>query len=87
MRHKAKVRKRIVIAEGGNGALAAGADITTDGKVSGSVLSASGEKGLALIRLDRLEDAYAGGGEVSAGGSPVTFARPEWGTFDMPEKS
>ena len=86
MRHKAKVRKRIVIAESGNGPLGSGAEITTDGKVSGSVLSASGDKGLALIRLDRLEDAYSGGGEVSAGGAPVSFAKPEWGTFDMPEK-
>ena len=86
MRHKAKVRKRIVIAESGNGPLGSGAEITTDGKVSGSVLSASGDKGLALIRLDRLEDAYSGGGEVSAGGAPVSFVKPEWGTFDMPEK-
>ncbi|MEM7427771.1 MAG: folate-binding protein [Pseudomonadota bacterium] len=87
MRHKAKVRKRIVIAERSDGALTAGADITTDGKVSGSVLSAAGGKGLALIRLDRLADAYASGGEISADGAPVSFEKPAWGDFEMPERS
>lgn len=85
MRHKAKVRKRIVIAHGDK--LASGEDVITDGKVSGSVLSAAGEDGLALIRLDRLEDAFAAGGEISAGGANLSFSKPPWGDFEMPEMS
>lgn len=85
MRHKAKVRKRIVIAHGNSGDLASGTEITTDGKVSGTVLSTRGPEGLALIRLDRLEDAYAGGGAINAGNNPVSFSKPEWANFDMPE--
>lgn len=85
MRHKAKVRKRIVIAHGENGTLASGSEITTDGKVSGTVLSTLNNKGLALIRLDRLEDAYANAGEISAGDAQLSFSKPEWATFDMPE--
>ncbi len=85
MRHKAKVRKRIVIAHGKSGTLASGAEITTDGKVSGTVLSTLNNEGLALIRLDRLEDAYANAGEISAGDANVSFSKPDWATFDMPE--
>ncbi|MEM1197794.1 MAG: folate-binding protein [Pseudomonadota bacterium] len=85
MKHKAKVRKRIVIAHGESGTLASGSEITTDGKVSGTVLSTQGAEGLALIRLDRLEDAYANAGEISAGDARLTFRKPEWATFDMPE--
>ena len=85
MRHKAKVRKRIVIAHGESGTLASGAEITTDGKVSGTVLSTLNNEGLALIRLDRLEDAYANAGEISAGGANLSFSKPDWATFDMPE--
>ncbi len=85
MRHKAKVRKRIVIAHGTSGNLQSGSEITTDGKVSGTVLSTLNNEGLALIRLDRLEDAYAGAGEISAGDAQLSFSKPEWATFDMPE--
>ena len=85
MRHKAKVRKRIVIAQGESGSLASGAEITTDGKVSGTVLSTMGTEGLALIRLDRLEETYANAGEINAGGARLTFRKPDWATFDMPE--
>ncbi|MCP5082623.1 MAG: folate-binding protein YgfZ [Alphaproteobacteria bacterium] len=85
MRHKAKVRKRIVIAHGEKGTLASGSEITTDGKVSGTVLSTLNNNGLALIRLDRLEDAYANAGEIRAGQAQLSFSKPEWATFDMPE--
>ncbi|MEM8687565.1 MAG: folate-binding protein [Pseudomonadota bacterium] len=85
MKHKAKVRKRIVIAQGESGTLASGSEITTDGKVSGTVLSTQGAEGLALIRLDRLEDAYANASEISAGEARLTFRKPEWATFEMPE--
>ncbi len=51
----------------------------------GAMGSSAKTKGLALVRLDRLADAYAAGKPVTTGGVPITLAKPPYATFAVPE--
>ena len=62
-----------------------GTEITVGGKGLGTTGSAADDRGLALVRLDRLADALAAGATPLAGDRPVTFEKPAYATFSMPE--
>jgi tRNA-modifying protein YgfZ len=76
MKRKGDVRKRTLIARGAS--LAAGAPIMAGEGAIGEVLSVRGDQGLALIRLDRLAEARAGGSALATGGAPVQVDIPAY---------
>jgi folate-binding protein YgfZ len=57
MKLKGELRKRILPVSGSAPLPAAGAPVTADGTALGPLIAASGTRGLALLRLDRLADA------------------------------
>ncbi|MCJ2140200.1 YgfZ/GcvT domain-containing protein [Methylobacterium sp. E-066] len=85
MQHRGTARTRILAARYTGEAPPPGTEITAGGKGLGTTGSAAGERGLALVRLDRLADALAAGVTPLAGDRPVTFEKPDYATFAMPE--
>ncbi len=79
MKHRGEVRKRVVRVALDGPAPAPGAAVT-DGELPVGVRgSSSGRHALALLRLDRVEDAKAAGRALSAGGIEVVVTQGEGG--------
>jgi len=55
-----------------------GAQILLDGKDAGEMRSAHGAQGLALLRIELMEKALAGDGELMADGARITPRKPVW---------
>lgn len=81
MEHRGTARKRIVGIEADTGIPPTGTPIAAGGTEIGMVGSTSGMRGLALIRLDRAEEAKAKGLPLLAGDTPISLRIPEWARF------
>jgi len=78
MHRRGKIRKRTLGVESGQALEAAlGAELLAPLPI-GTLTSASGSIGLALIRTDRLLKAEAAGEPISLNENPVTVAKPGW---------
>jgi folate-binding protein YgfZ len=91
MEHRGTARSRVVPvalgadALGGDaGAPASGSAVTADGKPMGVMGSVAGRHGLALLRLDRVDEALAGGASLQAGGVALKLVKPAWARFAFP---
>jgi hypothetical protein len=83
MRYRGLVKKRLIPVEIAGPAPQPGTPITRDGKEAGVLRSAIGRNGggslgLALLRLEALED---GGAPLMAGNAEATPRKPEWAKF------
>jgi hypothetical protein len=62
----------------------AGTPVMAGDKQIGQTGSASGGRGLAMLRLDRLADAEAAGVPLIAGGVTLFAHKPDWARFAVP---
>ncbi len=85
MQHRGTARTRTVSALYDGGAPEAGAAIVANGKTIGTAGSSAQGRGVALVRLDRLDDALKAGAALSAGGLPVRLTKPDWAAFAWPD--
>jgi len=76
MQHRGTARTRIVRV-GLDGSVAAGTPVTAGDKTLGTLGSSAGERGLALLRIDRVADAVEAGTPVLAAGHPLSFVVPQ----------
>jgi folate-binding protein YgfZ len=84
MQHRGTTRKRIVGVEGETDLPGPGAEILAGDMPIGTLGSVDGKSGLALIRLDRAEDAKAKGAPLRAGAVGVSLRIPKWAHFQIP---
>jgi hypothetical protein len=84
MEHRGTARKRIVRVDGEAPLPEPGASIEVDGLPIGTLGSVSGKSGLAMIRLDRAEQALEAGNALTAGGVKIALRRPAFAHFAMP---
>ena len=84
MEHRGTARTRIVPVTAGNFAPDAGVPVMAGDKQVGTTGSHAGNRGLAMLRLDRFADARAVGTPLTAGGVTIEPRKPEWATFDWP---
>jgi tRNA-modifying protein YgfZ len=77
MQHRGTARKRIVIVEGDQ-PLRSGSEVAVGQVVIGTVGSVAGNRGLALLRLDRADEAEAKGQALTAAGVPIAVRRPAY---------
>jgi folate-binding protein YgfZ len=84
MEHRGTARKRIVGVEGEGPLPPSGTDITAGGASIGTLGSVSGSSGLALLRLDRAEEAKAAGVPLRAGEVTVALSIPAWARLKAP---
>jgi hypothetical protein len=84
MQFRGTARKRIVPVEGEASLPAPGTSLEADGIPIGTIGSVSGASGLALVRLDRAEEALAHGKALTTGGVKITLRRPAFARFAVP---
>lgn len=75
MKHRATARKRILRITAETALPPVGSAVEADGLELGEILAAQGREGLALVRLDRLDEAK---GPSHAAQIPVALTRPAW---------
>lgn len=75
MKHRATARKRILPVTADAPLPAPGTAVTRGGAEIGELISNHGQRGFALVRLDRLEETQ---GETRAGEIVVALKRPAW---------
>lgn len=84
MQHRGTARSRIIKVSSSGEMPQTGTPITAGEKACGTMGSSSGNKGLALLRLDRVRDAMDAGLPVMAGASSITPSIPSFATFGWP---
>ena len=62
----------------------AGADVAAGDRILGKTGTAARGRGLAMVRLDRAQDALEAGQSITAGGLPVELVKPDWVSFPFP---
>lgn len=81
--HRSTARTRVVPVAL-SGPAASGAVITAGDKTVGTIGSVFGARGLATVRIDRVDDALAAGQPLRAGEAVVTLEKPDWARFRFP---
>ncbi len=84
MKHRGTARRRVVTVSAEGAHPASGTEITADGKPVGTLGTVSGNRALAIVRIDRIADALASGTPLLAETVPVTVALPAWSGLSFP---
>jgi tRNA-modifying protein YgfZ len=84
MEHRNSARTRVVPLAFDGAQPAVGVAVTAGGKPVGVMGSAAAGRGLASLRLDRVDEALAGGAALTAGGVELRLIRPAWARFAFP---
>lgn len=82
--HRNSARSRIVPVVFDNAAPSSGTPVMAGDKQIGTFGSAAHGRGLALLRLDRLEDALAAGSLLTCGDIRLRVVKPKWAKFVFP---
>jgi folate-binding protein YgfZ len=82
--HRNSARSRIVPVVFDNAAPSSGTPVLAGDKQIGTFGSAAHGRGLALLRLDRVEDALAAGSPFTCGDIRLRVVKPEWAKFVFP---
>jgi folate-binding protein YgfZ len=86
IQHRGTARRRVLIVDGEN-LPAPGTEIAANGRPIGTLGSTAGGKGLAILRIDRVKDAFDAGLPIVAAGVTLSVAIPGWATFSYPEQT
>jgi folate-binding protein YgfZ len=84
MEHRGIARSRVIPVAFDGAAPEAGLPVTAGERNVGTMGSGAAGRGLALMRLDRVTDALAGGGVLTAGGVALRLVKPDWARFAFP---
>jgi hypothetical protein len=82
--HRASGRSRIVPIAYDEFAPTSGLPITAGDKQVGTLGSTAKGRGIAFMRLDRIEDALAASVPLECGGIAIRVVKPAWAKFDWP---
>ena len=83
--HRGIARTRAVPVRHEGAAPAAGVAVMAGERQVGTMGSAAGGHGLALLRLDRVAEALSRGEPLLAGGIPIRLVKPDWARFAFPD--
>jgi tRNA-modifying protein YgfZ len=82
--HRGSARTRIVPVAYEGFAPEAGAPVVAGEKTVGTLGSTTSGRGLAMLRLDRVEEASAAGVPLTSGNVTLTLIKPAWARFALP---
>jgi folate-binding protein YgfZ len=78
MKHRASARRRFLIAQVDGNLPPPGTKLEASGREVGLLATGFNGRALALVRLDRVEEATSAGDEITALGQKVSLQRPSW---------
>jgi len=78
MKHRASARRRFLIAHVEGDLPPPGTKLEASGREVGTLATGVGGRALALVRLDRVDEARSAGEDISAKGQKVRLQRPSW---------
>jgi tRNA-modifying protein YgfZ len=84
MQHRGVARTRVVPIAYADAAPIAGVEVKIGDKSAGFMGSAANGRGLAKIRLDRVEEGFAANEKLSAGNISISLIKPDWAKFPFP---
>ena len=84
MQHRGTARRRVVTATAAADFPPAGTPVVAGEKVLGTLGSSAGDRGVALVRLDRAKEAIDQGVAITASGVALTLTLPPWAKFTWP---
>jgi folate-binding protein YgfZ len=84
MEHRGAARTRVVPIAYQHGAPIGGVEVKIGERAAGFLGSTANGRGLAKIRLDRVEEGLAANEKLSAGNIPITLVKPDWAKFPFP---
>lgn len=87
MQHRGTARRRVALVSGATTLPASGTEIVAGGKPVGTLGSVAGNKGLAIVRIDRVGDALSRDLPLTAGDVTVTLVLPEWTGLAFPTEA
>jgi len=82
--HRGTARSRILPCRAEGKLPAKGSEVNAGSMIVGTVFSGIGDRLLALLRLDRLEEAHRDNVSVMAGGSRLLPMKAPWAGYDVP---
>jgi tRNA-modifying protein YgfZ len=83
MQHRGTARTRVLAVSAEALLPVGGADIVVEGFAVGRLGSVAGGQGIALARLDRVQEALAKGQPFAASGVAVTLSVPSWASYSL----
>jgi tRNA-modifying protein YgfZ len=87
MEHRGGARTRVVPIAYEHGAPLGGVEVKIGERAAGFLGSTANGRGLAKIRLDRVEEGLALNEKLSAGNIPIRLVKPDWAKFPFPGDS
>jgi len=84
MQHRGNARTRVMPVAYDGFAPEPGTEVTAAAKSVGTFGSAADGRALAMLRLDRIEDALAAGQALVAGAATLRLVKPDWIRFRFP---
>lgn len=84
MQHRGTARRRVVVVTAENALPSPGTPITADAKPIGTLGTVAGNRGLAIVRIDRAGEAIATGNLFFTGDTGVSLALPGWSGLAFP---
>jgi len=82
--HRGTARNRVVPVVTDAFAPEPGMPVVAGERAIGTMGSSAGPRGLAMLRLDRVAEAFAAGTALIAGGVEIRPVKPEWSRFPWP---
>ena len=87
MQHRGTARRRVVLVTAETALPATGAEILAGGKPIGTMGTVAGNRGLAIVRIDRAGEAIAAGTTIRAGDTELSLALPGWSGLSFPSSA
>jgi folate-binding protein YgfZ len=82
--HRATARSRVVPITYDEISPMPGVPVMAGDKEVGHLCSTAKGRGLAMLRLDRVADAFGAGATLTAGGITIKLVKPDWARFAFP---
>ena len=83
MHHRGTARRRIVVVSADEALPNMGTEITAEGKTIGTLGAVAGTKGLALVRIDRSNEAKEESQAIKSGEVVITVSSPIYADFEV----
>ncbi len=84
MQHRGTARRRVVVVTADAALPATGTELTAGGKPIGTLGTVAGNRGLAIVRIDRAGEAIATATQILAGETAVALSLPAWSGLAFP---